>query len=86
MINEVKRLPIRPLKQYAVGWVDLRRKIDMKESTPGMYSFLCKSTAKQQKNCFWSSQILRKGNTFPDQALNRGQKIVSKIWNLWVSK
>jgi hypothetical protein len=35
-------------KQYTVGWVDIGTHM----STPGMYSFLCKSTENSNKKCF----------------------------------
>jgi hypothetical protein len=37
-------------------------------STPGMYSFLCKRT-ENSKKVFWSSDLFRKGHTFPGQTL-----------------
>jgi hypothetical protein len=57
----------------------------LNESTPGMYSFLCKST-ENSKNKFWSSDLLRKGHSLRGQALYKGKKIFFVTWGLWVSK
>jgi hypothetical protein len=47
-------------------------------STPGIYSFSCKSTENIKKS-FWSSDLMRKGKKkFSGQALCKGQNFFSQ--------
>jgi hypothetical protein len=45
--------------EHTVGWVDFDQQIILDKSTPGIYSFLCKST-DNRRNKFWSHYWLAK--------------------------
>jgi hypothetical protein len=54
----------------------LDEKLILNASTPGMYSFLCKRT-KTVDFFVCSSDLLRKGHTFPGLALNKYPKTLT---------
>jgi hypothetical protein len=55
-------------------------------STPGMYSFLCKSTENSNKNCFGQVTFRGKVILYRVKHYIRVKKIFFIMWGLWVSK
>jgi hypothetical protein len=47
---------------YILGWVDFYEIVILNRSTPGIYSFLCRSTKNGRKKLFQVNIALRKGH------------------------